>query len=211
MKDKIKIRMIVLLILLSSTTAFADSLWVAQETGQVESLYSDHKAAKVGDIVTVLIIEAATASQKAVSARDRKSSIAGEVKDWSTIDFYHGPRTKIAGANKPIWEIETANKFSGGGSYSGNYNIRGQISTRIVEVLPNKNMVIEGSSEVLINRERNTIVISGIVRPQDITVNNTVLSTQVADAKIRIVGKGPLHDKTGRGLLETLLDWFWPF
>jgi flagellar L-ring protein FlgH len=72
-------------------------------------------------------------------------------------------------------------------------------------------MIVEGSSEVVVNSEKNTIAISGIVRPQDINANNTVLSTQLADAKVRMLGKGPLADKTKRGVFETILDWVWPF
>ncbi len=200
---------IIIMLFVSPSLVFADSLWNNKNpTGQ--SLFSDQKAAKVGDIITVLIVENTVVSQKASSARDKKSSIEGEVKDWAMPIFDNELKTKVAD-KKPIWKVENTNKFSGGGSYSGNFNIRSQITTCVIEVLPNNNLVIEGTSEVLINNEKNTIAVSGIVRPEDIGVANTILSTQLADAKVRILGKGPLHDKTGRGILETLLDWLWPF
>lgn len=201
---------IVIMLFMAPSLIFADSLWNNKDApGQ--SLFSDQKAAKVGDTITVLIVENTVVSQKASSARDRKSSIDGEVKNWAMPIFSNDElKTKVAD-KKPIWKVENTNKFSGGGSYSGNFNIRSQITTCVIEVLPNNNLIIEGTSEVLINKEKNTIAVSGIVRPQDIGPANTILSTQLADAKVRILGKGPLHDKTGRGIVETLLDWLWPF
>lgn len=199
--------------------AWADSLWMPAENTVAGSLFADHKASRIGDIITVLIVESSTVSQKTSSSRNRDSSISGEVKNWSmprldkySLNLNPDITTKKADtANLPIWEVENSNKFSGGGTFSGNYTIRGQITTRIVEVLANRNLVVEGTSEVLINKEKNTVAVSGIVRPEDVTTNNTVLSTQLADAKVQVVGKGPLNDKTGRGVLETVLDWIWPF
>jgi len=199
-------------------SAYPDSLWMNQDGETPGSLFTDQKASKIGDIITVLVVDQATATQTATGSRDRSSSISGEVKSWSTPALYDknnifsGIHTIVQnGANKPIWELESANEFSGSGKYAGNYSIRGQITTRVREVLPNKNMIVEGTSEVFVNAEKNTVTISGIVRPEDVTVNNTVLSTKLADAKVRMVGNGPVNDKTKRGVLETVMDWLWPF
>lgn len=203
-----KVVVLISLLPLSVPDIWAESLWKAGENPQ--SLFIDQRASKVGDLLTILIIETTSASQRATTSRNRQSNIKGEVKDWSQIEFYHGPRTKHAQL-KPIWNIDTANKFGGGGVYSGDYRIRGQVTAQVIEVLPNKNLVIEGISEVWINRERNTIAISGIARPEDLSGGNTILSTQLAEVKVKIVSKGPLHAKTRRGFFEILLDWLWPF
>lgn len=200
-------------------SVWADSLWAPAENTVANSLFADHKASRIGDIITILIVESSTVSQKTTTSRNRDSTISGEVKNWSmprldkySLNLNPDITTKKANSdNLPIWEIENSNKFSGGGTFAGNYTVRGQITTRIIEVLANKNLVVEGTSEVLINKEKNTVAVSGIVRPEDVTTSNTVLSTQLADAKVQIVGKGPLNDKTGRGLLERLLDVVWPF
>ncbi len=191
---------------------YAGSLWnAAQATNKVESLYVDQKAHRIGDIITVLIVESAVVSQKASSSTSRDSNIKGEVKDWFNLNFHHGPQTSSNTGSLPKWEIDTANEFSGGGSYSGNYTVESEVTTRVVDVLPNGNLVIEGESVVKNNEELNTVAISGIVRPQDVGTDNTVLSTLVADKKVYVKGKGPLNDKTKRGLLGSLLDWVWPF
>jgi flagellar L-ring protein FlgH len=203
---------IVAAVMCSVVHACADSLWTPSESGQVESLFSDQKACKVGDIITVLIVESSVSSQNANSSRTRKSNFTGAVSSWNRFKIHDWePQTVAQGTPLPAWEADTSNKLSGGGTFTGNYNLRAQITTRIIEVLPNKNVLIEGTSEVFINKEKNMVEVSGIARPEDITVANTVLSTQLADARIKVVGKGPLNDKTNRGFIEVLTDLFWPF
>jgi flagellar L-ring protein FlgH len=212
MKSAIKTVISISLVFLFFDAGYCDSLWTTQEGTAPDALVMDHRAGKVGDVITVLIVESSTVSQKATSSRDRQSAINLEVKNWSQPVFHHGIGTKIdRTTNMPIYEVAGTGSYSGGGAYTGAYNIRAQVTTKIIEVLPNKNLVVEGSSEVLVNSERNTVAVSGIIRPQDIGPNNTVLSTQLADAKVRLIGKGPISDKTRRGIFETILDWIWPF
>ncbi|MCM8773841.1 MAG: flagellar basal body L-ring protein FlgH [Candidatus Omnitrophica bacterium] len=209
-----RIVLLLIIFLFLGKFIFADSLWKRGEINQAKaSLYTDQKASQIGDIITIIIVETASANQKASSSTSRDSNIKGEVKDWFNLDFYHGEvKTDIPkSTGLPKWEIDTANKFSGSGTYSGNYSVKGQITTRVIDVLVNGNLVVEGESQVKINEEINKIAISGIVRPEDIGPNNTILSTQLADAKVHIIGKGPLNDKTKRGLVGRILDWVWPF
>lgn len=192
--------------------AHADSLWTqGQPSDSNPSLYRDDRASQIGDIITVLIVEQAAMTQQATSNTTRDSNIKGEVKNWVNLQF-KGIKvdTEQAGV-LPKWEIDTQNEFEGTGSYKGDYAVTGTITTRVIDILTNGDLVIEGQSLVKNNEEENTIALSGIVRPQDIGPNNTILSTQVADKRIHVVGKGPINDKTKRGILGRLLDWVWPF
>lgn len=192
--------------------AYADSLWKqAQFADANTSLYRDDRASQIGDIITVLIVEQAAMTQQATSNTTRDSNIKGEVKNWVNLQF-KGIKvdTEEAGV-LPKWEIDTQNEFEGTGSYKGDYAVTGTITTRVIDILTNGDLVIEGKSMVKNNEEENIIALSGIVRTQDIGPNNTVLSTQVADKTIHVVGRGPINDKTKRGVLGRLLDWFWPF
>jgi len=81
------------------------------------------------------------------------------------------------------------------------------MTAKVVEVLPNGNLVIEGRQTIVINGEEQVIVVSGIVRPQDIEPDNTVLSTYIADATIVYNGTGPIGDAQEPGLLTRLLNW----
>ncbi len=208
-----RILMVLTTSFLLSTSGWADSLWNNTHLGKVSrSLYVDDKASQIGDIITILIVEGVSVDQKAYSSTTRSSDIKGEIKDWFNVHFGRNLAMSTNTAKVlPKWEIDTTNDFSGGGNYKGNYTVKGTITTRVVDILPNGNLVVEGKSEVRINNEINTVAVSGIIRPQDIGPNNTVLSTQVADARIHIIGKGPLNDKTKRGILGKLLDWVWPF
>jgi flagellar L-ring protein precursor FlgH len=85
------------------------------------------------------------------------------------------------------------------------------IGCTVVEVLPNGNLVIRGSREIEVNGETQYIVLEGVVRPVDVASDNTVKSTQIADAKIYYTGRGVLTDKQKPGWLARLLDHIWPF
>ena len=78
---------------------------------------------------------------------------------------------------------------------------------RVVKVLDNGNLLIEGRRAILVNGETQVITISGLVRPQDITGTNTVLSSQIADAEVQMVGKGVIAESQRPGILYRMLDW----
>jgi len=77
--------------------------------------------------------------------------------------------------------------------------------------LPNGNLAIQGSRQVQVNNENQFINIQGVVRSEDISSNNIVLSTFIADAKIELSGRGVISDKQRVGWLTRILDWVWPF
>ncbi|MCX7991914.1 MAG: flagellar basal body L-ring protein FlgH, partial [Proteobacteria bacterium] len=85
------------------------------------------------------------------------------------------------------------------------------ISAKVIEVLPNGNLVLESRKEIVINRENQILVLRGIVRPEDIQLDNTILSTKIADSKIYLVGEGVIGDKQGQGWLVRIIDKIWPF
>jgi len=103
------------------------------------------------------------------------------------------------------------NDFSGDGSTTRDGSIKATISAKVVEVMPNGNLAIEGKREISLNKERKEILFQGIVRPKDIAANNSVLSTQVADAKVILTGVGVIGEKQSPGWLARIFDVVWPF
>jgi flagellar L-ring protein precursor FlgH len=85
------------------------------------------------------------------------------------------------------------------------------IAARVVDVLPSGNLVIEGQREIIVDQEKQTISIRGVVRPKDIDSANTVLSTNIADAQINYTGDGIISDANRKGWMAQLIDWIWPF
>ncbi len=171
----------------------------------------DHRAFRVGDIITVKIVESYQTSDT-VSQKSQKSSSSS-----AGIDTILGYENKI---NQFLPYANPAKLFGGSmqSSTQGQSQISRQskivatISARVIKVLPNGNLVIEGIRRIKRNKDLEYITLSGIVRPEDIGPDNTVLSTQIADAYIEYSGRGPNADATsGPGIITRLLQALWPF
>lgn len=183
------------------------------------SLYEDKKARRVNDLVTILINETTSAQKKASTTTSRNSSTN------YGLDTFFGMNTDFNIHNLPIINgfYKAGNIFSpsvsgsarsdfkGDGNTARTGTIAGTITAKVVEVLPNGNLVIESRKEIFVNNEKEILVLRGIIRPDDISQNNTILSQYVADAQIFLVGDGTLGDKQSQGWLVRFLDKIWPF
>jgi flagellar L-ring protein precursor FlgH len=101
--------------------------------------------------------------------------------------------------------------FTGSGATNRNETMNARLSARIIQVLPNGNLVLRGSQEILVNNERQYITVQGVVRPYDISPDNTVQSTYIADARIDYSGQGDISRKQREGWLSRFFDSVWPF
>jgi flagellar L-ring protein precursor FlgH len=107
--------------------------------------------------------------------------------------------------------VNTTNDFSGSGETTRTGSLSATITARIVDVLPNGNLAVEGKRELYVNNEKKEILVQGIVRTKDIAYDNSILSTQIADAKIIYTGIGVVGEKQTPGWLARVLDTVWPF
>jgi flagellar L-ring protein precursor FlgH len=96
---------------------------------------------------------------------------------------------------------------SGNGETSQSSRMSATMSTIVKQVMPNGNLVIEGRRSLITNKQTQTIVFSGIVRPSDIRPNNTVRSVNVAEAEIKMDGSGLISQRQRKGILTTIIDW----
>ena len=173
-------------------------------------LFRDLRAREVGDVVTVNVVETAKASKNATTKTNRDSSIDAGINAFLGYETWleeHNARFN----SDNMFKANMAKGFDGSGTTTRNETMTASISARVVEVLPNDNLVIRGSRHVRVNNENQIIVLSGIVRPEDISPDNTVLSSFVADAKIEYFGKGVVSDEQRPGWLARILDVIWPF
>lgn len=168
---------------------FANSLY--SDDGYV-SLHSDKKKLSQGDIVTVLIYEQASASTSAGTDTERDTEISGTVTGTNT--------NRRAG-------LDVGSDFSGGGSISRQGKLIASVSVKIKEVLESGDMFIQGQQLIEFNDETQHINIEGTIRPSDITPENTVLSSRIADAKITYRGDGLLGKQQKPGLFSKLMGW----
>ncbi|MGC8594335.1 MAG: flagellar basal body L-ring protein FlgH [Candidatus Kryptoniota bacterium] len=161
------------------------------------SMFSDYKASKVGDAVTVIVIEDNSASKDASTNTSRQSSISG-----SGSGTYGTRSLPSVGA-----QIGTGNDFKGSGSTSEKGSVRAVLSARVVKVDQYGNLQIEGSRLISINGQDQMIRLSGIIRPSDILSDNTIYSTYISDAKIVFEGSGSIDRAQSPGWLTRIFHW----
>ncbi len=186
-------------------SVFAASIYKEGCQRSSSALFADFKARNVGDIITILIAESSSASE--TSKVDTQKS--------HNLDF---ALTHLFGAGKLLFGKDdgqelTRAKFSGENEFGGQAQttnsgkLTAQLSATVKEVLPNGNLLIEGRRAIFYNKEKKNIIVSGIIRPQDVTPENTVLSTYVADASITFEGKGEVNNQSQPGILSKLFGW----
>jgi flagellar L-ring protein precursor FlgH len=169
------------------------------------SLYTDAQANRVGDIITVIFDEQYNSSKSAetTSQKDSKNdSIAPNI--LNTVPGWRNMGLDIATDHK--------RSFSGSGEADRSNSLSGTISVTVADILPNGVLQIRGEKWLTLSEGDEYIRISGLIRPQDITPQNTVMSSKVADARIKFGGRGNLNNATKQGWFDNMTNspW-WPF
>lgn len=177
------------------------SIWQASSDVSA-SVTADVKARNKGDTVTILIVEKNNAQRARNTDTTKTQSATVNVDQF----FFKGVGT-VAGAT-PKLGYDTKRGYSGGGTVSDSGQVSATLAVQVVDVLPTGNLMLRGSKEVTISGETQTVTISGIARPKDIAPDNTILSTNMAEARVHITGRGPLEDAQRRTLTSRLLDSF---
>jgi len=173
-------------------------------------IFADLRARDVGDIITVKVSETARASRKASTKANRDSSVeAGMDNLLGLMEGFAADNSGLTTSS--LIKGEASTKFKGDGETLGESSMIASISMRVTQVLPNGNLMVSGSRRIKINNEDQVIVLSGVVRPADVSPDNVVLSSKVADARIEYYGRGVVADKQSPGWLMRVVDWVWPF
>lgn len=184
----------------------AGSLW----STTTSSIFSDRKAQNVGDLVTVIISESSSANKEATTDTSRDSTISAGIPNFFGLES----ASVISNNNLDLNNLITANmgnEFAGTGSTSRDDTLTASLSTQVIARYPNGQLKIRGGKEVMVNNEVQIIYLTGIIRPVDITADNTVLSYKILNARISYTGKGVLSDKQEPGWLTRSIDHVWPF
>ncbi|MCX7856674.1 MAG: flagellar basal body L-ring protein FlgH [Deltaproteobacteria bacterium] len=183
------------------------SLW--KEESYLNVFFTDQRAKARGDIITVRIVEVSQASEKATTDTTRSSSVGAGISNLFGLEV--NPKAHIFSNPDKLIGANTKNDFTGEGETTRAGSLSATITARVIDVLPNGNLVIEGRREIYINAEKKEIKLQGVVRPKDIAADNSILSTQIADAKIVYSGVGVVSEKLRPGWAARLLDVIWPF
>jgi flagellar L-ring protein precursor FlgH len=192
-------------VFVSFVFAAVAALSLAQSKGNPGSLFdssvrnpfTDNVARRVGDILTVIVDEKTLADFKASTQASKSDSNSVNAQFFiGLLDSLFKPVT--TGANSQV---------GGDGQTSQSSRMTATMSTVVKQVMPNGNLVIEGRRSLITNKQTQTIVFSGIVRPSDITPNNTVRSVNVAEAEIKMDGTGLISQRQRKGILTQIIDW----
>ncbi len=183
--------------------------------GQGDSpLFSDHKAMHVNDIVTVVISETATSSNKASKALSEADALGlggGAFTSVGQNSAVNSAIGKLNGAANIGFTGGSTSSYSGSGAATKNASFTTTVSARIVKVMSNGNYFIIGRREIMVDDQKQVMQLSGVIRPYDIDQNNQINSAKVSDAKIMYANEGDVDRSINRGWGSKLIESIWPF
>ncbi|MCK5228634.1 MAG: flagellar basal body L-ring protein FlgH [Desulfobulbaceae bacterium] len=174
-----------------------------------KNLYQDSRACTIGDIVLVKIVETSSGSKKAETKTDRSSKLSANISSLPGVYNFLSNKNDFLSTSSPSVDFKT--EFEGTGETSRNSTVTATVSSRVVDVTLDGNLIIRGFREVSVNNEAQHIILSGIVRPSDISEDNSILSSYIADARIEYSGVGLISAKQHPGWITGILDVVWPF
>lgn len=163
-------------------------------------LFEDLRAARVGDILTVVLSEQTQASNNSQTSTSKETSatIANPTVLGRPMTYNGDP---IFGGT-----VEGENTFDGSGSTSQSNSLTGDVTVTVIERLPNGNLIIQGEKWLTINQGREFIRVTGVIRPSDIALDNTIASTRIANAQLAYSAKGALADANRMGWLSRFFN-----
>ena len=194
------------LVLSGTPASRADTLW---QDGNSRNMAGDKRAAALGDILSIVVQETSTASKDNSTKTSKKSGIDAKIDT-----FFYSPAASSLLTKKgqmPALKMSSSHDFDGGGTINNSEKIVARIAVRVIDVLPNQNLVIEGKRQTSFGGETQDIILRGIVRPADITAANTVFSYNVADATIKFSGKGAVSETQRKGWFTRVWEKLTPF
>jgi flagellar L-ring protein precursor FlgH len=191
-----------------AVAAGSGSLW-HRARGREAAIVSDRRARHIGDILTVVVQESASVQASRSTKTDKKAAVDNAVDQFlfplsaSSFGTHNGalPGTSLSGSST----------FQGGGEISNRQSVSARAAVTVIDVLPNGNLVIEGTRYVAYSSEKQYAKLHGIVRPEDIQTGNIVVSSAIADARVEFSSKGAISAAERKGWLSRALDTINPF
>ncbi|MBN1290298.1 MAG: flagellar basal body L-ring protein FlgH [Candidatus Latescibacteria bacterium] len=194
-----------ILFIIVFSACFAISVFAQSPSGSASvpgwssSLYSDVKAYKIGDVLSVIIAESNSASKNSQTSTKKQNKTAADGS--ATTGALSGLFPGMSGS------IDASNQFNGQGSTVRNGKLDSRITVKVIDVLANNNLLIEGSKTLELNEDTEVVTISGVVQPEYISSDNSVYSYQIANAKIVYKGKGSVSQGHRPGFLTRIINW----
>ena len=183
------------------------SLW--RDNSYFTKMYTDPVASAINDIVTIQVSESSTASNKASLETSKKTTVGMGITNFLGLEKEVNVNDNFDNTN--MFNSSTNNSNQGEGESTRESSLTAYITARVIDVMPNGNMVIEAKKEIIVNKEKQIAVLTGIIRARDIDYDNIIQSNKIADMQIKFSGKGPVSAQARRGWLSWLIGVIWPF
>jgi len=198
----------------------ADSLWQTQAIGG-GSMFVDKPAPtlKENDLIFVVIDEETNAQTDADTEASVDDSVEGSISSWFSVeewtglfDFLTGNNSSVhtsqnTAADLPSWGMEVGNDFKGEGETVRNNSVTARIAARVITVKPNGTFLLEGQRHVQVNGETTILTIRGTARNEDVSNDNVILSSQLADLSLVVDGKGIIKNVNRQGIASWLMNF----
>jgi flagellar L-ring protein FlgH len=195
-----------LLSAISSSGSTAGSLWPTN-SGSERGMIADRKASRAGDIITIVVNENAIAQSSQSKSSSRESSLDDSVQQF----LFANSKMGTHNGELPGIKLGGSASYSGGGDVSNSQSLSARAAVLVTDVLPNGNLVIEGARIVTFSGETQYVVLHGLVRNDDVARDNTVTSSNIADARVEFYSEGQLTDAQKRGWFTKLYERLRPF
>lgn len=176
-----------------------------------KNLYQDSRAKNIGDILLVKIVETSSGRKTAETSTSRESSLEGGISSLFGFESWFTGKDGRHIPSLTSMNTDITKEFAGSGETSRDSSVTATLSARVIEVSMDGNLLIRGYREIRVNNETQHLILSGLVRPQDISKDNSILSSFIADARVEYTGTGALAAKQQPGWLANALDVIWPF
>ncbi len=198
--------------LLMANAARGDSLFTQQAARDGALITERPSRFAVGDIITVMVEEVIQSTAQASTNTKKESGVDTSMPENAN-PFLTSEEGIIGmkGEELPNWRLSGKNETKNTGTTRRTYTLKTTVACTVTEVLSNGNLRLDGTRLISMNREDSMLAVSGLVRARDVSTAHTVNSSRLADASIRLSGKGPLWNNQRRGLVTRFLDWASPF
>lgn len=177
-------------------------------------LFTDRKARKINDIITVVIAEntSSSTSGKKKLSQTNNSALGGANIDYKGKPGYQSSHLQdLNNMGNYDYNSASTTEYQGQGSVSRDENFKTTVTVRVVKVMNNGNYFIHGKRQLLINGEKQIIQISGVISPYDINQNNEIPSKKISDARIAYLTEGDVRQSTKQGDTTRAIEALWPF
>jgi flagellar L-ring protein precursor FlgH len=183
------------------------SLWT--DAGPGAALARDTRAFRVNDLLTIGVKESSLGSNESATDLNRKA----DAEFGAPVAFgLENPNATTGTFNlAKVLSTSTNSKFAGDGKTTRSSRLEGYITTRVIRVLPNGDLIVAGQKTVMVNRDRQILTLVGSVRPVDILPSNEVASSSVGDLTVRLWGRGEVDDTVRQGWFMRIMNRIWPF